>query len=419
MSSPAGNLITEFISDLDNTAVMWQIVVLACCIGITWLVRRAVLHRMPNTDSIARKGALWVMFPLVCLLLVLISETILQSFFPVRLLDIAGALLLAMVLIRMTIYVLRLALGSSRWLKGSERAIATVVWIGFALHLTGFLPGLLEMLENIAFNVGKQRISLLHIITGLLSVIVTILITMSISRALETRIMASENLNINVRVVITKLIRTALIVLGVLIALPLAGIDITMLSVFGGALGVGLGFGLQKIASNYVSGFIILLDRSIHPGDMLTVDGRFGKVTRLTSRYMVLESGDGTEAIIPNETLIASTVINHSYTNRRIRIALPVQIGYQSNLDRAMQILEQAAAMQPRVLKDPAPKAFLKSFGADGIDLELGFWIGDPEEGRQGLTSEINMEIWRQFQQVGIEIPFPQRDVHIIPPSVA
>ena len=176
----------------------------------------------------------------------------------------------------------------------------------------------------------------------------------------------------------------------------------------------GIGFGLQKIASNYVSGFIILLDRSIHPGDILTVDSRFGKVTQLTARYLVLQNNDGTEAIIPNETLITSTVINHSYTNRQLRIGIPVQISYQSDLDRAMEIMKQAAANQTRVLADPETKVYLKSFSDNGIDLEMGIWIDDPEEGQLNLCSDINMEIWRKFQASGIEIPYPQRDIRII-----
>jgi small-conductance mechanosensitive channel len=240
------------------------------------------------------------------------------------------------------------------------------------------------------------------------------LATMWLGRVIENKIMVTESLDMNLRVVMSKLIRASLIVLGVLIALPLAGIDITVLSVFGGALGIGIGFGLQKIASNYVSGFIILLDRSIHPGDVLTVDGRFGKVSKLTTRYMVLQSNDGTEAIIPNETLVSSTVINHSYSNRQIRISIPVQVSYQTDLERAMEIMKQAAIQHARVLADPETKVYLKSFGDNGIDLELGVWISDPEEGQLNLRSDINMAIWQQFKQAGIEIPYPQRDVRII-----
>ena len=242
-----------------------------------------------------------------------------------------------------------------------------------------------------------------------------------IGRTVKEKVMATEHLDMNLRVVLSKLLQSALVIIGILIALPLAGIDITVLSVFGGALGIGIGFGLQKIASNYVSGFIILLDRSIHPGDVLTVDGRFGKVSQLTTRYMVLMGNDGTEAIIPNETLVSSTVINHSYSNRQIRIGIPIQISYQSDVQRAMDIMKQAAVRHARVLSTPETKVYLKSFGDNGIDLELSTWINDPKEGQLNLRSDINMEIWRQFQQAGIEIPFPQRDVRIIsglPPSL-
>jgi len=179
-------------------------------------------------------------------------------------------------------------------------------------------------------------------------------------------------------------------------------------------LGVGIGFGLQRIASNYVSGFIVLLDRSIHPGDMLTVDGRFGRVSKITARYLVLQSSDGTEAIIPNETLVSSTVINHTYSSRQVRIGIPVQISYQSDLHRAMEIMKQAAANQPRVLTNPESKVFLKSFGENGIDLELGVWIDNIEEGQLELRSNINMDILRRFRETGIEIPYPRREVRVI-----
>ena len=269
-------------------------------------------------------------------------------------------------------------------------------------------------MDNLSFNIGKQRISLLIILSSILSILVTMLVAMWLARMLEHKVLVAENMSMSFRVVLSKLIRAALVVIGILVALPLAGIDITVLSVFGGALGVGIGFGLQKVAGNYVSGFIILLDHSIHPGDVLTVDGRFGKVSQLTTRYLVLQSSDGTEAIIPNEILINSTVINHTYTNRNMRIAIPVQISYQSDLSRAMEIMKQAATSHPRVLTDPETQVFLKSFGDNGIDLEMCVWINDPEEGQLNLRSDINMEIWRKFQEAGITIPNPQRDIHIV-----
>jgi small-conductance mechanosensitive channel len=299
-------------------------------------------------------------------------------------------------------------------LAGTERAIAWAVWISVALYISGLGLEAGDFLDDVAFHVGKQRISLLLVLHGLLTVAVTLLVALWLGSALERRIMGMQALDASLRVVLTKILRAAVIVLGVLIALPLVGIDLTVLSVFGGALGVGLGLGLQKIASNYVSGFIILLDRSVRIGDNITVDNRSGQVTEITTRYVVLKSPDGTEALIPNDTLVTSTVVNQSYTDRKLRVAIPVQVSYRSDLEQAMAILVDAARRQPRVLADPEPSVALKEFADSGINLELGAWISDPEEGRIGLVSAINLEIWREFRRQGIEIPFPQREVRLL-----
>jgi small-conductance mechanosensitive channel len=204
----------------------------------------------------------------------------------------------------------------------------------------------------------------------------------------------------------------------VLIALPLVGIDLTVLSVFGGALGVGIGFGLQKIAANYISGFIILLDRSISPGALITIDNRYGEVTRLTARYIVLRSLDGTEAIIPNETVVNGTVVNHSYSDNAVRVELPIQISYQSNLELALELMQKAAWHHPRVVKKPEPIALVVAFADSGINLELYAWIADPENGRGNLRSELYLQLWSAFKAHGIEIPFPQREVRLVGGSV-
>lgn len=411
------NLLVDFLSDLNQTAMLWQLSVMALSLALAWGINRLILGQLARSEGVLKAGlgsVSRVAFPLIALLLVWIGREVLKNSYSVNLLNIAAPLLFALVLIRLFVHMLRQVFAPGNWLHGSERFIAMAIWLVFALHLTGLLPEILDALDYFSLHIGKQRISLLMILSGIFSILVTMLAAMWLGRTLERRVMATENLDMNLRVVLSKLIRAALVILGVLIALPLAGIDITVLSVFGGALGVGIGLGLQKIASNYVSGFIILLDRSIHPGDVLTVDGHFGKVLQFTARYLVLQDNNGTEAIIPNETLISSTVINHSYSNRQIRISIPVQVSYQSDLERAMQIMQQAAANQPRVLADPEPKVYLKSFGDNGIDLELGLWIDDPEEGKLGLCSDINLEIWREFQQNGIEIPYPQRDVRIV-----
>jgi small-conductance mechanosensitive channel len=214
-----------------------------------------------------------------------------------------------------------------------------------------------------------------------------------------------------------KLARAALVLVAVLIVLPAVGIDLTALSVFGGALGVGIGLGLQKIASNYVSGFIILLDRSVTLGDTVTIDARTGRLSKMAARYVVVRALDGTEAIIPNETVITSTVINHSYTDKQVLVPIAVQISYRSDLDAATCILTNAALGHPRVLKSPVPKVLIKAFADNGISLELNVWIEDPEEGRANLCSDIYFTVWREFQAQGIEIPYPQREVRMRTPA--
>ena len=192
------------------------------------------------------------------------------------------------------------------------------------------------------------------------------------------------------------------------------GIDLTVLSVFGGALGVGIGFGLQKVASNYISGFIILGDRSIRPGDRLTVDNFTGYVTKITSRFVVLKSVAGGEALIPNETFITSTVINESYTAKSLWQSIDVQVAYHTDLTLAMKIMEEAAKAQERIQTDPAPKAFLISFGDNGVNLRVGFWVKDPENGFVGLFSAILLDVWKRFNESDIEFPFPQREIRIL-----
>ena len=417
MPSSAHNLLADLLLDLEQTTILWQLAVLTGGLLFGWGASRWMLGKFSGAQSVSKIGAgglSRVAFPVLSLLAVLVGRTVLKNWHSVNVLNIVVPLLFALVSIRLVVYTLRQLFSPGKWLHGSERLVVLIIWGGFALHLTGVLPELIEAMDYLSFNVGKQRISLLIIVSGILSILVTMLVSMWLGQMLEQKVMAAQGLDMNLRVVLSKLIRAVLVVIGILIALPLAGIDITVLSVFGGALGVGIGFGLQKIASNYVSGFIILIDRSIHPGDVLTVDGRFGKVTQLTTRYLVLQSNDGTEAIIPNETLVSSTVINHSYTNREVRVAIPIQVSYQSDLEQAMSIMQQAASKQPRVLAHPEPNVFLKSFADSGINLEMGIWINDPEEGQMGLCSEINLEIWRKFKQAGIEIPYPQREVRII-----
>jgi small-conductance mechanosensitive channel len=213
---------------------------------------------------------------------------------------------------------------------------------------------------------------------------------------------------------LSRLLKALLLLLAVLIGLSAVGIDVTVLSVFGGALGVGLGLGLQRIASNYVSGFILLLDRSLRLGDMITVDKYHGIVAEISTRYTVLRALDGTEAIIPNEVLVSSPVTNHTYTDRRSRVGIKLSVSYDTDLKKAMALLCEAAQSHPRALKDPAPAAAITGFGADGVEMEVGLWISDPEAGKGNIQSDVSEGILERFRAAGVGIPYPQREIRII-----
>ena len=408
-------------SHLERTTLLWQIAVLVVSLIFAWWLSRITRTRVATDGAwhVSLSSFQRIVFPVTATLLVLGGKAILKQWQLVPLLNIAIPLLLSLAVIRITLYLVRKAFVSGEWLKPWERIFSILIWLGLALHITGFLPVILDSLNELNFAFGKQKLSMLLLIQGVLAVFVTVIVALWLGSLLESRIMRAEHLAMNFRVLSTKFLRAFLILVSVLIALPLAGIDLTVLSLFGGALGVGMGLGLQKVASNYVSGFIILMDKSIHIGDVLTADNRFGTVTGLTARYLILKGRDGTEAIIPNETLITSTVVNHSFSDRKIRINLPVQISYDSPLETAMRIMLEAATSHSRVITEPKPRVFLKDFADNGILLDMEIWISDPEEGQLPLRSDINLQIWQEFKKQGVEFPFPRRDIRIIraPPA--
>jgi small-conductance mechanosensitive channel len=413
-----GSLLADFWRDLQAPDVLWQVGVLAICLGIAWLADR--LAQRPPPDAVegvarrlGRRGLKRLAFPVTALLLVLAARPVLDQWQHVNLLSIAIPLLSSLAVIRAVFFILRQSFEGA-WLASFERGFALLAWSIVALYIVGLLPEVIRFLESVSFTIGKQKLDLWLILQGLGTVLATLLMALWAGGAVEARLMAVEGLDSNLRVVFTRLTRALLILLAVLVGLPLVGIDLTTLSVFGGALGVGLGFGLQKIAANYVSGFIILLDRSIRIGDLIAVGGDRGLVSRITTRYTVLRGMTGIEAIVPNEVLVSSVVQNESYTDKKVRVALPVQVSYAADLERALAILVAAAEAEPRVLADPAPKAYVVAFADSGINLELGFWIEDPEAGTMQIRSDINLAIYRQFRAAGIDIPFPQREVRIL-----
>jgi small-conductance mechanosensitive channel len=405
--------------DLQQPDMWWQTVSLLASLALAWLLARKVHGAGESLAGerfrVSRGDVRHLAFPLIAVSFVLLARRLLQAHVHVKLLTIAVPLLVSLAVIRMALYVLRVSFAPAAWVVAFERTIALIVWLGVALHITGLLPSLIDLLQGISFNVGRQELNAWIVLQGVATVLVTLFIALWISSLIERRLVRAETLDANLRVVFMRLSKSVLLVLAVLIGLPLVGIDLTTLSVFGGALGVGLGFGLQKIASNYVAGFIILLDRSIRLGNIISVGTDRGEVSKITTRYTVLRSLTGVEAIVPNEVLVSSVVQNESYTDPKMRIALPVQVAYASDVERAMRLMEEAARVQVRVLADPPPAALCLAFADSGINLEVGFWIADPHLGTGLLRSEINLEILRRFRDAGIEIPYPQREIRMLP----
>lgn len=333
---------------------------------------------------------------------------------PHRLLALVSVLAFSLLLIRGFAYALRRVLKPGPLLAASEQLVSGLIWLGFALYLLDWLGPTLDLLDRMALQLGDNRFSLLNLLSLLTLAAALLIVGGLISGALERRLMGVQQLSIGFRVGASKVLRFVLVVLALLVALNLVGINLTSLAVFSGALGVGLGFGLQRIASNFISGFILIMDRSIRPGDVITIGESFGWVQELNARYVVVRNRDGVDTLIPNENLITSEVINWSYTDSTVRLKAPVQISYSDDPEQAIALMVEVARAHPRVQSDPPPVGRLMSFGDSGIDLELRVWIRDPQEGVNNIRSELNLGIWKAFKAAGITIPFPQRDVRLV-----
>ena len=417
---PFDNLLTRLVEDSHNIDLVWQGAVLLLAALAAWAVMRWLKPRLVSSDaawSAGWEGLRRVGFPLLMLLGVLAGRELVDLWLArTHLLNLAVPLLLALAGVRLVIHALRYIFEPRESLKMWERSAAWLIWGAFALHITGLLPRIHAAMEALSFESGSHRFSLWLLFQAATVVIIAVVVALALSRLTENRLMGFTQMNLSLRMALSKAARTIFLILAVLVALPAVGIDLTVLSVFGGALGVGIGFGLQKVASNYISGFIILLDRSVRIGDLVTVDNKYGEVSQINTRYTLLKALDGTESIVPNEMLISQTVINHSLSKPNVRIGIPVQVAYETDLEKAERQLLDAAEGHPRIIHDEpdnAPRVFLKEFADSGINLELAVWIRDAGEGQNNLRSDINWAIWRRFKAAKIEIPFPQRVVHM------
>ncbi len=408
----------ELLQDVSTPIMVWQIAVIVISCSLAWLIngllRKYVIKNAPENWKLAIGGINRILFPIATLLLILLGKLILAHWQHTSLLHLTSTLFFAMAVVRLLVYAIRYTLVPGGILRTLENTFSSVIWLIFALHLTGLLPEISQGLQDVEFKIGHNKVNLLIILQGLFTVFLTIFVALWLSRVIENKVMRNTHIHINMRVVISKVLRITLILLAILLGLSAVGLDIRLLSVFGGALGVGLGFGLQRIASNYVSGFILLLDKSMKIGDIITVDDKhYGEIADLRTRYLVLKKSDGTEVIVPNETLIINPVINHSYVNRDTQVVMNVQVAYETDLDLALNLLSEIALAHTRVLKMPTPCANIISLAESGIDINLSVWIGDPENGQQALKSALYLSILKAFKANNISTPYPQRELKI------
>lgn len=325
------------------------------------------------------------------------------------LLDITVSLLTAWVVIRVVSQLIR----DPVW----AGLFACAAWVVAALSIVDLLEPSIDLLDTASITIGGIRVSALIVMKGVATLILLLWVATITSRLLEQRVQNLPNLTPSVQVLIGKLIKIVFITVAILVAINSVGIDLTALAVFSGAVGVGLGFGLQKVVSNFVSGIILLLDRSVKPGDTIAVAGYYGRIDSLGARYASVITRDGVEHLIPNEEFITTRVENWSFSNELVRLRKTVGVHYKSDIHKAIELCLDAAANTDRILKDPKPACLLSDFGDSSVDLEIRFWIRDPMNGRANVTSELLLGIWDRFAEHDIEIPYPQRDLHLRSPA--
>ncbi|WP_334133508.1 mechanosensitive ion channel family protein [Tepidimonas sp.] len=397
-----------------------ELAALVLCVGVAWGVVRG-LQRAYNPDAersiwFGRRGVDGVLFPLLLLVLAYGARTLTALWVPQAVWRVAVPALLALVVIRIGVKVLEVAFGGAAWLRPVERTVSWIAWLAAVAWITGLLPVVLAELDQITWKLGGTTLSVRTLIEGVLSAGAVLIVALWISSAIEARLLRdASGESLSLRKAASNAARALLLFVGLMLALSAVGIDLTALSVLGGAIGVGIGFGLQKLAANYVSGFVILTERSMRIGDMVRLDTFEGVVADIKARYTVIRSVSGRESIVPNELLITQRVENLSLSDPRVWQSTVVGVAYDSDVALVQRLLVQAALEQPRVLREPAPLAALSAFGADGLEFTLGYWIADPENGQLGLRSAINLRILELFREHGVEIPYPQRVLHVRP----
>jgi small-conductance mechanosensitive channel len=405
-----------WLSAFTQPTVVLELVVLALCVGLAWLAvvgLRKSIGRSERSIWFGRNDLDGVLFPLVLLCLGFAARIVVDRYINAAVLTLAIPVLVALVAIRTGVKVLQVAFAQALWVRALEQTLSWVAWVAMVMWVSGLLPMVLHELDQISWKVGGSQLSVRNILEGIVSASAVLIITLWISSGIESRLLRSATGDaLSLRKAVSNATRALLLFLGLILALSIVGIDLTALSVLGGAVGVGIGFGLQKLAANYVSGFVILAERSLRIGDHVRVDGFEGMVTEINARFTVVRSQTGRESIVPNEMLVSSRVENLSLADSVVYQSTKVQVGYDSDVAQVIALLTQAALAQPRVLRDPEPSVQLSEFAPDGLEFTVVYWINDLQNGQGNLRSDINMAILAALRQNSIVIPFPQQVVH-------
>ena len=401
----------RLVASLTRPSVLGEAGALLGCLLAAWLLVRLLRGRAPQPGSIwfgdgVVDGAL---FPVAALALALAARWALRDVMPLALMQLAVPVLVSLVVIRLTVRVLHRAFPQSAFVRAVERWVSWVAWLAMVLWVLGVLPLMLAELDAIQWKIGSTRVSLRNLLEGVLAAVVVLVLVLWVSATLEARLLQGATDNLSLRKMAANALRAVLLFVGLMFALSAAGIDLTALGVLGGALGVGIGLGLQKLAANYVSGFVILAERSVRIGDMVRVDNFEGRITDITTRFTLIRALNGREAIVPNEMMVTQRVENSSLADPQVALNTVVQVAYGTDLDALMPRLAAAVAAVPRVLADPGPGVQLSNFAADGLELTVVFWIADADKGTGNVRSDVNLAILRLLGEAGVEIPFPQR----------
>jgi small-conductance mechanosensitive channel len=423
--------IEAFFDILFTRTVLVEIAAVSACLWVGWLVGATLRDRYQRRGITTPTALTWtylasqgfvVVTPVVlALFLVTMARGVLfAAHFDVTMIDAAIRLIGAYVAVRVGVFLFAASLGNKSWMQHWENRLTLLIWFAIAAESLGWLDPIIATLDSVGVVAGKSRITVWSILKLLFTLTLFVLVAAWISRWVERRLKKLGNLAPSTRIGIAKFANAFLIALSILMGLNAAGVDLTALTVLTGAIGLGLGFGLQSIAANFVSGFVLLMDRSIKPGDVISLSGQsgtstenFGWVQELRGRYVVVRDRDGVEMLVPNQQLISNAVINWSYTDPRIRLKLPVRVSYGDDPELALQILLAACEGQRRILRDPLPVSRLMHFGDSGIELELRFWISDPQDGVNNVRSDVNRAIWRLFKEHRITIPVAQHEIRV------